>query len=145
MREELDLRPVAYLFIVVGVAIAGLSAVVPHFNAGYHLAFGVFLAGILPYVVYGALTELLRGWSLVLPGAVIVAAHIWLTVRERYLAYDGYQSAAIYVVPIILAVVVLPLGIVAGRLLDRWSRAGGEPSADAGEGEGIPSERHERA
>jgi hypothetical protein len=136
MRKELDLRPVAYLLIVIGIMLAGSSAVVPHFSAGYHMAFGVFLAGILPYVVYGALTEILRGWSLIVPGALIVAAHIWLTVSERYLGYDGYQSGAIYVVPIILAVVVLPVGVVAGRLLDRRSHASDKPSADPDEGQG---------
>ena len=92
MRAELDLRPVAYLFIVVGVLMAGLSAVIPHFGAGYRLAFGIFVVGILPYEVYGALTEVLRGWSLLLPGIPIVPTHAWLTVSERYLAFDELQS-----------------------------------------------------
>ena len=75
--------------------------------------------GILPYVVYGALTEVLRGWPLVFPGILIVPAHAWLTVSKRYLTFDEYPSRAIYVVPIVLTVIVLPLGILAGHLLDK--------------------------
>ena len=97
---------------------AGLAAVIPHFGAGHRLAFDVFVVGILPYVVYGALTEVLRGWSLLLPGALIVPLHAWLTVNERYLAYDEYKSGAIYTVPILLTVIVLPLAILAGRFLN---------------------------
>ena len=43
MRAELDLRPVAYLFIVAGIVLTGMSAVVPHFGAGHRLAFDVFI------------------------------------------------------------------------------------------------------
>jgi len=119
MRAELDLRPVAYLFILVGTLMAGMAAIMPHFGTGYRLAFTVFLVGVLPYAVYGALTEILRGWSLLLPGILVVPAHAWLTVSERYLSFDEYQSGAIYVVPIVLTVIVLPLALLAGRLLDR--------------------------
>lgn len=119
MRAELDFRPAAYLLMVAGILLAGLSAVIPHFGAGYRLAFDVFVVGILPYAVYGALTETLRGWSLLLPGTLIVPIHAWLTVTERYLAFDEFESGAIYIVPMVLTVVVLPLAILAGRFLNR--------------------------
>ncbi len=119
MRAELDLRPMAYLFVVIGVVMAGLSAVVPHFGAGHRLAFDVFVVGILPYVVYGALTEILRGWSLLLPGALIIPIHAWLTVSKHYLAFDEFDSGAIYIGPIVLTVIVLPFAILAGRFLNR--------------------------
>ena len=118
MSAELDLRPLAYLLIAVGIVMAGLSAVVPHFGAGHRLAIGVLVAGILPYLVYGSLTEVLRGWSLLLPGIVIVPIHGWVAVSERFLAFDGFDSGAIYVVPIVLTVIVLPFAILAGRYLD---------------------------
>ena len=135
MRAELDLRPVAYSYILVGVLLAILSAVIPHFGAGYRLAFGVLVAGALPYAVYGALTELLRGWRLILPGLLIVPAHAWLTLSERYLSFDAYQSRAIYIVPIVLTVIVLPLGIVAGHLLDK-RKASGAPASHPSQAEG---------
>ena len=119
MRAELDLRPVAYLFIAIGIIMAGLSAVVPHFGAGHRLAFDVFVVGTLPYVVYGALTEILRGWSLLLPGTLIVPIHAWLTVSERYLAFDEFDSGAIYTVPVVLTVIVLPFAILAGHFVNR--------------------------
>ena len=36
----------------------------------------------------------------------------------RPVAYDEYQSGAIYTVPILLPVVVLPVAILAGRFLN---------------------------
>jgi len=128
MRAELDLRPVAYLLIAFGTLMAGMSAITPHFGTGYRLAFSVFLVGILPYAVYGALSEVLRSWSLLLPGILIVPAHVWLTVTERYLAFDEFQSGAIYVVPIVLTGIVLPLATLAGRLLDRRPHRSGVPA-----------------
>ncbi len=119
MRMELDLRPVAYVFIAAGIVLAGMSAVIPHFGAGHRLAFDVFVVGILPYAVYGALTEVLRGWSLLLPGTLFVPIHAWLTVSERYLAFDGFESGAIYIVPVVLTLIVLPLAILGGRFLNR--------------------------
>ena len=119
MRAELDFRPAAYLLIVAGILLAALSAVIPHFDAGHRLASDVFVVGILPYVVYGALTEVLRGWRLLLPGALIVPVHAWLTVSERYLAFDEFESGAVYIVPLVLTVIVLPLAILAGRFLNR--------------------------
>ena len=128
MRAELDLRPVAYVFILLGILMAGMSAIIPHFDTGYRLTFTVLLVGLLPYVVYGALSEVLRGWSLLLPGILIVPAHVWLTVSERFLSFDGFQSGTIYVVPIILTVIVLPLAILAGRLLDSRTQPSGLPA-----------------
>ena len=42
-----------YTLIIIGLILSLISAFVPHFDAGYRLAPGVFFAGLLPYAVYG--------------------------------------------------------------------------------------------
>ena len=118
MQPDPDARPFAYLVIMAGVVLAALSAVVPHYEAGYHLMFSVMLAGLLPYLIYGALTEIVRGWALIIPGLLLLGVHLWLTVTERYLYYDGYSDALIYYLPAGLALFGLPLGVAAGRVLN---------------------------
>jgi hypothetical protein len=118
MKPDYDLRPFAYVLITIGCVLASISAVVPNYGAGHKLMFSVFLAGIVPYYVYGCLTELLRGWALLIPGLIVLAVHVWLTVTQRFLGYDGYASGMIYYVPALLALAALPAGIAAGRWLD---------------------------
>jgi hypothetical protein len=124
MPSDLDARAFAYLVIMAGLVLAALSAVVPHYEAGYHLMFSVLLAGMFPYLVYGALTELLRGWALIVPGLLLLGVHLWLTVTERYLAYDGYADGMIYYLPVGLALFGLPLGVAAGQVLNGPGRSG---------------------
>lgn len=120
MSTDYDFRPVAYVIIAIGCVLAAISAVVPHYDAGYALMFSVFMAGILPYYVYGCLTGMLRGWALIIPGLAVVTIHVWLTVTLRFLGFeDGYTGEMIYYGPVLLAVCVLPAGIAAGWIIDR--------------------------
>ena len=121
MPTDYDLRPLAYVLIVIGCLLAAITAVVPNYNAGYKLMFSVFMAGIVPYYVYGCLTGLLRGWALLIPGAVVVVVHVWLTVSLRFLGFDGYTNGMIYYGPALLTLVILPSGIAAGHMLNRMT------------------------
>jgi hypothetical protein len=118
MNKDTDVRPFAYLLIVAGCVLAFISAVVPHYNAGYRLMVGVLAAGLLPWLVYGFLTEILRGWALALPGVLLLGVHLWLTVEKRILDYDAYADHLIYAVPVLLAILGLPVGVLLGRWLD---------------------------
>lgn len=118
MQTDYDFRPAAYGLIAIGCVLAAVTAVVPNYNAGYKLIFSVFMAGIVPYYIYGCLTGMLRGWALLVPGLVLVAVHLWLTVSQRFLAYDGYVNDMIYYGPMVLALAGLPAGIAAGHLVD---------------------------
>jgi hypothetical protein len=118
MPSDYDFRPLAYVLVAIGCVLAAISAVVPNYDAGHKLMFSVFLAGIVPYYVYGCLTERLRAWALLVPGLVVVAVHAWLTVSQRFLGYDGYADGMIYYGPVLLAFGGLPAGIAAGRFID---------------------------
>jgi len=104
-----DYRPVAYLIILLGMAAAAAAAMVPQYAIGYRLEVGVLLAMLTPYIVYGALTERLRGPVLLLPGLILLAVSLTLVATQRFQAYDGYAGGLIYWLPLAVAAVVLPL------------------------------------
>lgn len=123
MQPDYDFRPLAYILIAIGCVLAAITAVVPNYDAGYKLMFSVFMAGIAPYYVYGCLTGLLHGWALLIPGLVVVAVHVWLTVTQRFLGYDdGYANGMIYYGPVLLALAALPAGVAAGHIINRVTR-----------------------
>lgn len=99
MREPYDFRRPAYFFIALGTALSFAAAVVPFFTAGHSLRLGVLLAGLLPYVVYGLLSDLQRGRPLLLVGIFLIAGDLLVKIPERFLRYDGYASGLIYYWP----------------------------------------------
>jgi hypothetical protein len=126
MQSQASHRLFASALIAVGVALSFAAAVVPHYTAGYKVMAGVLLSGLLPYLAYGVLVPYLRGWVLSIPGIVVVALHAALIVRERFLDNADYSDGMIYVVPLALAVALLPLVFLALR--QPW---GAEPQSPA--------------
>ena len=119
MEDELDLRPMAYIIIVLGCGLAFATAVVPHYTAGHKLLVDILLIGLVPYLVYGALTEMLSSWSLVTPGALILAVDAATKIPERWLSTGDFPSLAVYLSPLWLVLIVLPLGIFLGRRMGK--------------------------
>lgn len=107
-----DYRPIAYVIILLGLVTAAVAALVPQYAIGFKLEIGVLLALITPFIVYGALSERLRGAALLLPGLVLLGVNLALVVQERLLAYEGYDDSPIYWLPLLTAAVVLPIAYV---------------------------------
>lgn len=102
-------RYLAYAIIAVGLCLAFLSAVVPHFTAGYTLMGGVLLAGLLPYLTYGLVVPLLRTALTAVAGIVLLGLHTALVVNERFVDGADYSDGMIYYGPLVLALAMLPL------------------------------------
>ncbi len=109
MDMQSFLRPLTYLLLAAGGLLAFLSALVPYFDAGYHLMVSVLLTGLLPYLVFGLALPYLRGWTLALPALLMVAVHAWLVLWQRFLAYQEYRDGMIYYVPLGLALAAAAL------------------------------------
>lgn len=92
-----------YAFITIGLASSLISAFLPHFDAGYRLALGVFVAGMVPYMVYGIAVPLMRGRLTTGMGLFIVVVHTWLVFNERIIGYADYNGGLIYYGPMLLA------------------------------------------
>ena len=121
MRNDPDFRRFAYLIIGLGGLLTFATAVVPFYNAGDELRVTVLVVGLMPYVVYGLFTDVVRGWPLLIAGALILGIDLGVKIPERFLHYDGYAGNAIYYAPLVSTFVVLPviLGIGARRE-KRW-------------------------
>ena len=113
MHAQTYTNTAGYVVILAGLLLSLVSALVPHFEAGYHLSFSVFVAGITPYLVYGVAVPLYRGIWMTLAGLLILLIHAWLVYDERIIGAGVYNDATIYYVPVIMAIAALPLVITA--------------------------------
>ena len=120
MRKSPDFRLFAYLVIALGVMLSFVTAVVPHYATGHTLLLGVALAGLLPYVVYGLFCDLVRGWWLLITGALIFGVDLGVKIPERFLHYDGYASGVIYYAPFISTLAAIVLLGTGARMEKRW-------------------------
>jgi hypothetical protein len=109
MQAQSYLNVPGYLILLTGLILSLISALVPHFEAGYRLTVSVFVAGMLPYLVYGIAVPLMRGAVTTVTGVIIVLVHAWLVINERFVANADYSDARIYYIPVILSIVVLPV------------------------------------
>lgn len=115
MSENSYSRPFGYGVVAAGFALAFVSAVVPFHEAGYRLMFGVFVAGLTPYLLYGLVVALLRHVMTTVAGAVLLLVHGGLVVVKRFLAQADYADGLIYVVPMLLTALLIPLFVRALR------------------------------
>ncbi len=128
MRNDPDFRRFAYLIIGLGSLLTFATAVVPFYHAGDELRVTVLLVGLMPYIVYGLFTDVVRGWPLPIAGALILGIDLGVKIPERFLHYDGYAGNAIYYAPLVSTFVVLPVLLGIGALREkRWY---GEPPQD---------------
>jgi hypothetical protein len=112
MRPDTDYRPAAYVVVALGTALAFVAATVPFYDAGYRLDLVVLLVGLAPYVVYGILTEFVRGRWLLAAGMLLFAFDLALRISERFLRYDGYTDGLVYIAPLVATgVLALALGL----------------------------------
>lgn len=123
-NSDSTLRLGTYVILAFGVLLSFASAVVPHYTAGHKLLFGLALAGIVPYLVYGALNGILRRWAMLTPGILILAADLLIKIPARFRSGHDYPSDLLYYAPLGVTLVILPVGIAIGTFLDKL--AGGQ-------------------
>ncbi|HEY9197923.1 MAG TPA: hypothetical protein VIR60_01075 [Gammaproteobacteria bacterium] len=117
-------RSVAYAVIVLGVGLAFIAAVVPHFMAGYRVLPVVLVTGLLPYLAYGLAVPLLRTRLTALAGIILLGLHAALVISERFVGGADYSDGLIHIGPLVLALATLPLLVIG--LSQPW---GAEPPA----------------
>lgn len=124
MNEQTYANTAGYLFILIGLVLSFISALVPHFEAGYHLRLGVLSAGMLPYLVYGIAVPLQRSTLTTLVGLLISLVHAWLIYDQRISGNGDYSDGLIYLVPMGMALVAAPVAMQALKRSGgyRWPR-----------------------
>lgn len=115
MPDRNVFRVLGYGVIVAGIGIVCVSAMVPFYTAGYRLLFGVFMAGITPYLVYGLIVTLMPKLAVNIAGATLLILHTGTVVKERFLGGADYSDGTIYLAPLAFTVLLLPLLVRALR------------------------------
>lgn len=113
MESQSFSNPAGWAVTLAGLALALLSAMTPHFGAGYLLRIDILLAGLLPYLVYAIAVPLLAGTVTTLVGIILIALHTGLVISERFMNGADYSNGLIYILPLIMSVAVLPLVVIA--------------------------------
>ena len=103
-------NPAGWAILLYGGFLSFVSAFTPHFVAGYQFQLELLLAGFIPYLVYGIAVPLLPGRLTTAVGIVLAVLHTGLVVAVRLL---GAGEALMNTVPVILAVLVVPLVVIA--------------------------------
>ncbi|HYA38158.1 MAG TPA: hypothetical protein VEI74_07835 [Candidatus Methylomirabilis sp.] len=125
MRHDIDFRRFAYLVIILGGVLSFLIAVTPFYGAGYTLRLDILLMGLLPYVVYGLFTDVVRGWALLIAGALILGIDLGVKIPWRFVHHDGDTENILYYASLVSSFIVLPVILGLGaRREKRWC---GEP------------------
>ncbi len=106
---------IEYTFVVLGVVLAFVAAVVPYYSGAYQLLFGVFVVNLIPYLLYSPVAARLNRPETVVAGALLLGVHGTFVINERFVNAADYSGSVIFVVPLILAALVLPLFIAAAR------------------------------
>ena len=122
METSFQSRRLGYSILLLGTALAFLAAVVPHYETGYRLAGSILLIGLLPYLVYGIAVPLLQKPLTVVVGSVLLVAHATLIIKDRFTQAAADNDSLIYIGPLLLAILTLPLVIVALR--QDWRSSG---------------------
>jgi len=140
MRKDPDFRCFAYLIIALGSLLTFTAAVVPFYNGSYELHMTVLAVGLLPYIVYGMLSDVVRGWPLLIAGTLVFGIDLGVKIPERFLHFDGYAGNAIYYAPLLSTFVILPLILgIGARLEKRWCGERPEPPKDPQPHAGSPN------
>jgi len=125
MQQDSDFRRFAYVIIILGGILSFAAAVTPFYGAGYTLRVDILLIGLLPYVVYGLCTDVVRGWALLIAGALLLGADLGVKIPWRFLHRDGDTESILYYASLVMSFVVLPLILgIGARREKRWC---GEP------------------
>jgi hypothetical protein len=127
MRARTGFRRLAYLVVSLGASLAFAVAIVPFYEAGHRLALDLLLLGLLPYIVYGAFTGVVRGPALAVAGVLLLAIELGVRIPERYVSHDGFADGSVYWAPLAATFVLLPLVLGIGWWRAKRHGGGGAP------------------
>ncbi len=115
MKPDQFWRSFGFAVVVTGVLISFFVAVLPFHGAGYHMAFGLFLVGIVPYLVYATLSPYLTGAPRGVAGGFILLIDL-VTRLPRRLGDDPVNASSTYwTAPMVMTAVVIAMAWFMGR------------------------------
>ena len=104
-----------YLILALGFGLSFVAAVVPHYSGAYQLMFGILVAHLVPYMVYAPAVVRLDDQAVQIAGALLLMAHGVLVLVQRFVQGGDYAGTTMVAVPLLVAVLLLPLLVRAAR------------------------------
>ncbi len=120
MKAQFSVKTLVYIIIALGCALAFASAVVPHYEAGHKLLASVIIASLIPYMIYGALMEVIRDTVLSIVGILMFAIDLLVKLPLRFYSSEMTDGATLMYASFALA--IIPVGAL---VWTRMSASGG--------------------
>ena len=112
-------KPLACWLVTFGCVLALVTAFEPEPTGAWHLAAGYLVFGLIPYIVYGSLTDILNGCTLVIAGSILLVSDLLARFGADITSAARDEVHAAIWLCLFLVLLVLPLGIALGKLLSR--------------------------
>ncbi len=106
-------KKVVYGVIILGTFLAAAISLVPHYNAAYRFAFGLFLWSAAPYYAYLLLSGVASGTRLILPGVLMISIDVIAKGYQAFNRDSPWGEAIGLYIPIVL-LMALAVGYVIG-------------------------------
>lgn len=113
-------KPLAYGIITAGCILAMVAALAPLPTGSYKLSGVYLMLGLIPYIVYGTFSELLKCYPLVCAGLVLLNADLLARfyLQVVHVAHASVMPA-LYLC-LILTLIALPAGTALGQLIAKF-------------------------
>ncbi len=113
-------QALAYGLVLFGCLLAVITAFEPEPTGAWHLVAAYLVCGLIPYIVYGSLTTLLDGCTLLVAGGLLLAADLIARLACAITSTAQPDLLAPVWLCTLLVLVILPLGVLIGKLAGRW-------------------------
>lgn len=110
-------QTLANLAILAGCVLALVTAFEPQPTGAWRLAGTWLFCGLVPYVVYGSFTTITSGCSLLVSGVLLFGTDVVACATLGFTAAASPDPLAPVRFVTVLVLVVLPAGLLAGKLL----------------------------
>jgi uncharacterized membrane protein len=117
MQERI--QALAYGLVLFGCLTAVITAFEPEPTGAWHLVAAYLVCGLIPYIVYGSLTTLLDGCTLLLAGVAVLTTDLIARLVFAVTAAAQPDLLAPVWLCTLLVLAVLPLGVLGGKLAGR--------------------------
>ena len=113
-------KPLYYVVVIVGCILAMVSALAPLPTGSYKLSGVYLMLGIIPYIVYGTFTELLKCCPLISAGLILLTVDL-LARFGAQVVHIAHTSAmpALYLC-LVLTLLAFPVGAALGQLVAKF-------------------------
>ena len=119
-RQRAIAKPMAYWIVTAGCILATATALAPLPSGAYRLSGAFLMLGIMPYIVYGSFTEVLKCCPLIGAGIALLLADLVARFGIQIIHTDHASAMPAVYLSLVLTLLVIPAGAAAGKLAAKF-------------------------